>query len=188
MNMPRTIHIKNMVCRRCVMTVRTICDGLGLADAKVELGSVTFATMPDDATMKEFRTRLTEVGFEPLDSARDVVIERVKGAVIHYVRNHEAVGMLKLSAYIEDALGMDFRMVSQMFSTSESRTIQNYLMLQRVEYVKELLADNVLTLPEIADRVGFSSVAHMSNSFKKISGMTLSQFRKDGTRTPLDEV
>ncbi|MCM1519236.1 MAG: AraC family transcriptional regulator [Lachnoclostridium sp.] len=179
------LHIKNMVCRRCVMAVEDICRDLGISGAKVSMGFVDFSEKLDEDTIKRIEERLTEIGFEPIKSAELVAIEKVKALIRNYARHAPDI---KLSAYISDAMAMDFRYVSRLFSTIEGRTIQKYLMLQRMEYVKELLTDNDLTLAEIADRAGFSSVAHLSAAFKKIVGVTISDFKADGVRTGLDEV
>lgn len=181
------LHIKNMVCRRCVMTVEDICRDLDIRDAKVSLGAVEFGEMPDEATLHKLNERLREVGFEPIQSEEVVALEKIKALVRHYARNTEEQ-TLKLSSYIEDSAGMDFRFASRLFSSLEGRTIQKYLMLQRIEYVKELLLDDDMTLAEIADEAGFSSVAHLSAAFKKTVGLTISSFKSSGTRIPLDEV
>lgn len=167
------------------MAVEDICRDLGISGAKVSMGFVDFSEKPDDSTVNTFEERLNEIGFEPIKSAEMVAVEKVKALIRNYARHASAV---KLSAYIEDAMAMDFRYVSRLFSSIESRTIQKYLMLQRMEYVKELLTDNDLTLAEIADLAGFSSVAHLSAAFKKIVGVTITAFKEDGARTGLDEV
>lgn len=181
------LHIKNMVCRRCVMTVEDICHNLGIRDAKVSLGEVQFNTAPDEETLKKFYERLRKVGFEPIKSNEMVVLEKVKVLVRNYARNASAKSV-NLSSFIEDSIHIDFRYVSRLFSSLEGRTIQKYLMLQRVEYVKELLLDDDMTLAAIADAAGFSSVAHLSASFKKTIGITISDFKTNGSRIPLDEV
>lgn len=183
-----TIHIKNMVCRRCVMTVEDICNNLGLNDAKVSLGSVEFAEIPNADVMNAFFERLRSVGFEPLKSHEHVMLENIKAAIRFYARHNNDVGNTRLSEYLGNAINLDFRYASRMFSSLEGRTIQSYLMSQRVEYVKELLFDNELTLAEIADKVGFSSVAHLSRAFKKSQGMTISEFRNTGSRSGIDEI
>lgn len=182
------LHIKNMVCRRCVMTVEDICRDLGIRGATVELGSVAFSTAPDAGTLDLFADRLRAVGFEPLKSHDLVMMEKIKAAVRHYARHAASDAKDRLSAHIERALNIDFRHASRLFSSLEGRTIQGYLMSQRVEYVKELLFDDELTLAEIADRVGFSSVAHLSRAFKKSQGITISDFRSEGMRLGIDEV
>ncbi len=177
-----------MVCRRCVMAVEDICRDLGIADAKVTLGSITFTEVPDSATMNRLYDRLKDVGFEPLKSQELIIVEKIKAAVRYYARHYAQDNKLKLSAYIEDSARLDFRYASRLFSSLEGRTIMSYLMSQRIEYVKELLFDNVLTLSEIADQVGFSSVAHLSAAFKKSEGLTISEFRDSGSRTGIDEI
>lgn len=183
-----TLHIKNMVCRRCVMAVEDICKELGIKGADVILGSVSFETNPDPATMNALQDRLIELGFEPLKSQEFIVLEKIKSAVRYYARHYSENYNIKLSAYIERAVKLDFRYASRLFSTLEGRTIMSYLMLQRIEYVKELLFDSELTLAEIADKVGFSSVAHLSRTFKKVEHLTISEFRDFGFRAAIDEI
>lgn len=182
------IHIKNMVCRRCVMTVEDICQELGLRNAAVSLGSVRFPVLPEAGTLDRLYERLRSVGFEPLESQELVLLEKIKAAVRSYARDNSLGEKGKLSDYLMKVLKKDFRYVSRMFSSLEGRTIQSYLMSQRVEYVKELLSDNELTLAEIADEAGFSSVAHLSRAFKNSQGITISEFRDTGIRIGIDEV
>lgn len=183
-----TLHIKNMVCRRCVMTVEDICRDLGITDAMVTLGSVSFNTIPDAELMSTFYDRLRAVGFEPLKSHEHIMLENIKAALRYYARHNSDEMKYKLSEFISGSIKVDFRYASRMFSSIEGRTIQSYLMSQRIEYVKELLFDNELTLAEIADRVGFSSVAHLSRTFKKSLGVTISEFRNTGSRMGIDEL
>lgn len=170
------------------MTVEDICRDLGIHDAAVSLGSVEFNVMPDAGVMEVFFARLQAVGFEPLKSHEHVMLENIKAAIRYYARHNSVNEKNKLSDYIGRIINSDFRYVSRMFSSLEGRTIQSYLMSQRVEYVKELLFDNEMTLAEIADKVGFSSVAHLSRAFKKSQGVTISDFRETGIRLGIDEV
>lgn len=181
-------HVKNMVCRRCVMAVEDICRELGLGDARVELGCVTLAVRPAEATMSLLCERLRQVGFEPLKSHEMVLVEKIKAAIRYYARHYNADGSGKLSTFLSESTGLDSRHVSRLFSSLEGRTVQGYLMSQRLEYVKEMLQDGELTLVAIADNAGFSSVAHLSRAFKKSQGMTLSEFRATGHRSPIDEI
>lgn len=181
------IHIKNMVCRRCVMTVEDILRSLDITDAEVSLGSVAIPKMPDNDTMLLLEERLNAVGFELIKSNESVILEKVKALIRNYARNPD-LHSIKLSSYIQDSMNMDFRYISKLFSSIESRTIQKYLMRQRIEFVKELLLDDKLTLAEIADAAGFSSVAHISAAFKKSEGINISDFKSSGHRTPLDEI
>lgn len=181
------LHIKNMVCRRCVLTVEDICRSLGIEDAKVSLGMVEFKKMPEKEIIHQLYEKLENVGFEPLESGDLVLIEKIKALVRFYARNMSAQSV-KLSSYIEDSIAKDFRYVSRLFSSIEGRTIQKYLMLQRIEYVKELLLDNDLTLTEISYEAGFSSVAHLSTTFKKQVGLNISDFKNEGIRSGIDEI
>ncbi len=182
------LHIKNMVCRRCIMTVENICKDLGIVDAQVSLGYVIFAEKQDPSILDEFYRLLRAVGFEPLQSHELVLLERIKASIRFYARHRASNSKYKLSSYVESAVNLDFRYASRMFSSLEGRTIQSYLMSQRIEYVKELLSDGELTLAGIADTVGFSSVAHLSRAFRKSQGMTISEFRNTGLRTGIDEL
>lgn len=137
--------------------------------------------------MDQLYQMLEDVGFEPLESDDMVLIEKVKAIVRFYARNASAQS-IKLSSYIEDSVGRDFRYISRLFSSVEGRTIQKYFMLQRIEYVKELLLDNNMSLAQIAFETGFSSVAHLSNAFKKSVGINLSDFKNSGSRLGIDEV
>ncbi len=178
-----------MVCRRCVMTVEDICRSLEIGNVTVTLGAVEFDSMPAQDVIDTFFDRLKDVGFEPIKSHEHVMLENIKAAIRSYAR-HNGIDNenIKLSDYIRRVLKLEFRYVSRMFSSLEGRTIQSYLMSQRIEYVKELLFDDELTLAEIADKVGFSSVAHLSRTFKRLQGITISEFRNTGTRLGLDEV
>lgn len=181
------LHIKNMVCRRCVMTVENICRNLGIDDADVSLGMVEFKHNMDDNTRQMLDERLRQVGFEPIDSDEMITTETIKALIRNYARTR-SLQSLKLSSYIAHEMGADFRYISRLFSSIEGRTIQKYLMLQRMEYVKELLLEPNITLAEIADVTGFSSVAHLSTSFKKVVGLTITDFKHEGTRTGIDLV
>lgn len=185
--MSETLHIKNMVCRRCVMAVEDICSDLGIAGAKVSLGAVSTPAPIDAHTLEALEERLRAVGFELIRGGDMVLLEHVKAAIRHHAR-HGGECKFKLSACIENAVEADFRHVSRLFSDAEGRTLENYLMLQRIEYVKELLFDGQMPLAEIADKARFSSVAHLSRAFKRIQGITITEFRAIGTRKPLDEV
>lgn len=170
------------------MTVEDICRDLDIQGAEVSLGSVLFNIIPDAGVLETFHDRLRAVGFEPIESRELVMLENIKAAIRHYARHNTDGSKEKLSDYLSETINLDFRHLSRLFSSLEGRSVQNYLMSQRIEYVKELLFDDQLTLAEIADKVGFSSVAHLSHAFKKSQGITISEFRQKGIRVGLDEV
>ncbi|MDE6198194.1 MAG: helix-turn-helix domain-containing protein [Muribaculaceae bacterium] len=182
------LKIKNMVCRHCVSALAGALEKLGIAYTHIGLGE---ATVPGEITMSQLRaldTELDALGFERIDSPEQAIVEKVKHAVLHHVRN-EAECRLKLSACIEEQLGMPYDTVSRLFSQIEGRTIEKYHIAQKVERVKELLLCGQSTLDEIADITGYSSGAHLSRQFKTVTGLTPTEFcRGRNTRRPADEV
>ena len=183
-----TLHIKNMVCRRLRDDRRGYMPRFRYHGCQGFIGKCKFQYHPRRRTNEYFYDRLRAVGFEPLKSHEHIMLENIKAAIRFYARHNSDEMKYKLSEFISDSIKVDFRYASRMFSSIEGRTIQSYLMSQRIEYVKELLFDNELTLAEIADRVGFSSVAHLSRTFKKSLGVTISEFRNTGTRMGIDEL
>lgn len=181
------LTIKNMVCNHCVAAVRTaLCDA-GVTVVGVELGRAEIAEDLSPEELDKVARRLEASGFELItDPAKDIV-ETVKREIIMMVRAAEPPTM-KLSEYLSQRIGRDFKSLSRIFSETEGRTIENYAILQKIERVKELLLDGQLTVSEIAWQTGYSSVAHLSRQFKDITGMTPSEFRVDGHRLPLNEV
>jgi AraC-like DNA-binding protein len=134
---------------------------------------------------------LEENGFELIDDKKARAIEKVKNAVVEYIHQGEDQPIhVNFSELIEERVGLDYNYLSSLFSSLESMTIERYIILQRIERVKELLVYNELTLSEIAWKNGYSSVQHLSNQFKKVTGLTPSYFKKlkENKRRALDEV
>ncbi len=176
-----------MVCNHCVTAVRQALADLSLTPVSVELGRAEIAENLDDNEISDLSSRLETSGFELItDPAKDTV-ESVKREIIMMLRTDEPAPQ-KLSDYLSARLNRDYRTLSRIFSDTEGRTIENYLIMQKIERVKELLLDGELTVSEIAYRTGYSSTAHLSRQFKEITGMTPSDFRRDGHRLPLNEV
>jgi AraC-like DNA-binding protein len=188
--MASTLRIKNMVCDRCIRVVREELTRLGVPVLTIALGEAVVEGKP--LPMKEIRSALELNGFELIEDKRLATIERIKRAIVEHVRRDpELTGRsLKLSRAIAHALGADYGTLSALFSSVEQVTIEQYTILQRIEYVKELLKYNELTLSEIAFRTGYSSVQHLSRQFKQITGMTATRFKSMTAllRTPIDRV
>ncbi|NCI46772.1 AraC family transcriptional regulator [Sediminibacterium soli] len=184
------LHIKNMVCDRCIMAVRNELEKLPLPYSDLRLGEVTVAADPGPDTLQRFAGNLRSLGFELLDDQRSQTVERIKNTIINLVHRSGEVSNLKLSAILEQELGMDYHYLTTLFSSVEAMTIEKFAILQRIERVKELLTYNELALGEIADQLGYSSPQHLSQQFKKTTGMTPSQFRglTENTRQPLDKL
>ena len=184
-----TIYIKNMVCNRCKMVVTSVLGKLGLHAVRVELGEVIIR---EDRLSPETKDQLTRelqpLGFELLDDKKTRTIEKIKTLITDLVQNRNNRLKIKLSEHLQQALHHDYSALSHLFSSVEGITIEKYYILQKIEKVKELLVYDELTLSEIAYQLHYSSVAHLSNQFKKVTGHTPSGFKALGPskRRPLD--
>jgi len=185
------LHIKNMVCERCIMAVRLQLEQTGLTYKNVQLGQVELSTTPSAAELDALRNSLGEIGFELLDDKRSQVVEKIKNTIISLIHGQDTDEFnLKLSAHLEDTLGLDYHYLTTLFSSVEGLTIERYTILQRIEKVKELLMYNEKSLGEIAFELGYSSVQHLSQQFKKVTGLTPTAFKqiKENKRRPLDSI
>ncbi len=185
------VHIKNMVCDRCIMSVRQQLEQAGLTFKNVQLGQVELASDPEPGQLNQFKNSLQENGFELLDDKKSKLVERIKTTIVSMIQGYsEEEFNKKISALLEEKLLMDYHYISTLFSSVEGVTIEKYVILQRIEKVKELLMYDELNLSEISFQLGYSSVQHLSQQFKKITGFTPSQFKqlKENKRKPLDKV
>lgn len=184
------LRIKNMVCDRCVMVVRTELERFGCRVVSVRLGEAEIVGELSSERKAELAARLEALGFELLEDRRERLIEAVKRAVIELVRGSEVVPDVRLSDYLQERLRVDYRQISALFSETEGRTVEKYFIAQKIERVKELLVYDELPLAEIAFRLGYSSVAHLSAQFKQVTGLTPSRYRQSGggRRQTLDKV
>ena len=187
-----TLHIKNMVCNRCIKVVRDELQALGLSIRSVTLGEAVLGEKEDAVDHARVRAALEQNGFELIEDRRITTIERIKHAILKYVQNDHDQNPIKgtPSQFIARELGQDYSGLSSLFSSMEGITIEQYLILQRIERVKELLKYGELTLNEISYQLGYSSVQHLSNQFKKATGMTPSAFKRmvENTRRPVDKL
>jgi AraC family transcriptional regulator len=171
--------IKNMVCARCIKTVTGIFQSAGVDVKAVRLGMVETNGEPDAEQISSIRKELASEGFEILDDQRVKLIGQIKNEIIKLVHYGELDEMKEnLSDLIIRKLHKDYNYLSNLFSSVEGTTIEQYFILQKIEKVKELLVYDELSLNQIAFKLGYSSVAHLSNQFKKITGFTPSQFKK----------
>lgn len=184
--------IKNMVCNRCIKVVSEELEKLGLYIRHIELGEAEVDGKKDNLPLEDIRKVLEENGFELIEDKRAKTIEQIKLIILELVRRNGDENPLdeKYSEYIVEKTGMDYHYLSSLFSSVENITIEQYIILQKIERAKELLKYGELTLSEIAYKLGYSSVQHLSNQFKKITGLTASQFKNmtKNTRKSLDKV
>ena len=183
------IPIKGMVCRHCMEAVEAALAAAGIAGATVSLGGaeIPSAAADDADTMRRLDFQLAGRGFERLADAEAQLVERAKLVIIEHVREGDC--RLNLSACLQSHLNCDYSVISRVFSAREGRTVEKYAIAQRVEYVKELLSYRQLTISEIADKAGYSSVAHLSRQFKSLTGLTPTDFMRAALpRIPINQV
>ena len=176
------INIKNMVCNRCVMAVSQIFDEGGIKVEHIQLGKVTTAEVVEPEKLEHISRKLNKVGFEIIHDSKRRIIEKIKTLSIEYVYQHNGENEMNFSEYLTDKLNLDYPYLSSLFSSVEGTTIEKHLINLKIERVKELLVYDEKTLSEIADELGYSSVAHLSGQFKKVTGFTPSHFKKLGER------
>lgn len=178
-----------MVCRHCVAAVTSILKRLNIPFESVEIGSAMIdETALDAETIEKLDKELAKEGFERVVDNDSMIVEKIKHAVLHHVRNEEECH-LNLSACVEERVGIPYDTLSRIFSQKEGRTIEKYHIAQKIERVKELLGYGQMNLAEIADRTGYSSASHLSRQFKQVTGMTPSEYiRLTPNRKPLNEV
>ena len=185
------LHIKNMVCGRCIKSVSNIFEQVGINPDSVELGLVKLKNELDKEQEKKIRVLLEAEGFELLDDQKTKLIEEIKRIIIGLVHYSNLDEMNKnLSAYLSEKLNRDYHYLSSLFSSVENKTIEQYFILQKIEKVKEWLVYDEFSLSEISFKLGYSSVAHLSAQFKKVIGLTPSHFKRIGQkkRKPLDKI
>lgn len=184
-----SLHLKNMVCRRCVMAVEQIFSQLHLPFEGVELGEVRLTRPLTDEEMQQLSVALEAVGFELLSDKRAQLVEAIRLAVMDFLNLPPAEQHDKLSAFLVNRLHQNYSTLSGLFSEAQGITIERFAILQRVEKVKELLVYDELSLKEIAFRLNYSSPAHLSAQFKQVTGMPPGEFKRMGGRPiPRDRV
>jgi len=184
--------VKNMVCHRCTLAVEEVLRNSAIRYDQVITGEIH---LPEDITSEQndlLRKNLSKIGLELIDNRMSGMIEKIKQLVLKKARNevNEKEMKTKLSSFLSTHLHYEYTYLSSFFSSVEGRTIENYFIEQRIEKVKELLVYKEMTLSEIAFEMDYSSVAHLSNQFKKITGLTPSHFKQIGSmkRKLLDQV
>ena len=190
----KKIYVKHMVCERCIRVVREELQKFGLDVRTVELGEVEVVQSPRSNDINSIKKILEQNGFELIEDKNAKTIEAVKTAIIQLVHhNHDTEPMkLKYSEYITQKIGKDYHSISALFSSVENVTIEQYIIKQKIERVKELLKYDERSLSQIAEFMDYSSVQHLSNQFKSVTGFTPGSFKKlnpkHQQRIPLDKV
>ena len=185
------LHIKNMVCNRCIKVVKEELEEIDLNVKDIKLGEVVVESAKQ-IDLEKVKEVLEKNGFELLEDKNVKLIDRIKTIIIELIHHNKKSEALKenYSEYISKEIGKDYSYISHLFSSVENITIEKYIIHQKIEKVKELLVYGELTLGEISYQLGYSSVGHLSSQFKQVTGMSPSDFKKmkSKDRTPLDEV
>lgn len=183
------LYIKNMVCPRCITAVEQLLHELKAEPIYVHLGEVLLSAPPSPKLVAEFKAHLQEIGFELLDDGRKQQIEKIKSIIIDHVHFQED-GKFAFAEVLAKELNKEYSQLSKLFSETEGITIEQYVIHQKIEKVKELLAYKEMNLSEIAYKLSYSSVSHLSAQFKKVTGLTPSQFKSQGIhlRKSIDSV
>lgn len=167
-----------MVCPRCIDTVDQIFQHLELKITAIQLGQVHIEGAISDDNKQLLKQRLTSKGFELLDNKQSRIVSEIKSIIIQVIHYQESDQLVNFSSLLSEQLRYDYTYLSRLFSSVEGQTIERYIMSQKIEKVKELLTYGEMTISEIAYNMDYSSPAHLSSQFKKITGMSPSAFKK----------
>jgi len=179
-----------MVCIRCQMAVKSELEKLGLHHTRVELGETEIMEELSVEQLDNLSTSLKKIGLELLDDKKNIMVEKIKTLIIELVHFNEDQIKTNLSDYLAEKLNHNYTYLSNLFSEIKGITIEKYYLSNKIERVKELLVYDELNLSEIAWKLHYSSVAHLSNQFKKMTGLTPSHFKnlKNKNRGALEDV
>jgi YesN/AraC family two-component response regulator len=170
--------IKNMVSLRCKMIVRSELEKMHLPFTVVELGEVEITAELSSKQRQELKTSLLKSGLELLEDKKSMLIEKIKNIVVEMIHYSDEPPLLNFSAYLSEKLKYDYNYLSNLFSEVKGTTIEHFIISHKIERAKELLIYNELTLTEIAEKLHYSNVAHLSNQFKKVTGLTPTFFKR----------
>lgn len=167
-----------MVCIRCKMVVKDQLKKNAIPNAIVKLGEVEFTGPITDAQLSEFRAGLLKFGLVVLDDKRSLLVDKIKNVIIELVHYEDEPLKINFSAYLSKKLNHEYTYMANLFSEVEGMNVEHYLIRHKIERVKELLVYDNLSLRDISYKLNYSSVAHLCNQFKKITGITPSGFKK----------
>ncbi|MBB1139749.1 AraC family transcriptional regulator [Myroides sp. WP-1] len=172
------LFVKNMVCHRCILAVDQILTEFKYVPIAIKLGEVELQEQLDDEALQKLAESLEAIGFELLNDKEKQLVAQIKALLIALLQTEQWTLETPLSVYLAGELNKDYLFLTQLFSQIEATTIEQYFIQLKIEKVKELLLYDELSLKEIAFRLNYSSVAHLSTQFKKITGMTPTGFKQ----------
>ena len=186
-------YIRNMFCRRCISTVEELFGQAGIPVSSVTLGEVMVTIdVLDDDRLEKLGQLLLENGFELVNDRKSRLLEQIKATVIDIIHHQDHYELkINWSSYLSERLNCDYNYLSNIFSAVNGITLERYIIRQKIEKIKEYLFYDELSLKEIAYKLGYSNQAHVSSQFKKMTGLTPSEYKKsrqEMSRTPLDSI
>jgi AraC family transcriptional regulator len=186
-----TIHIKNMLCYCCIRVIRTELEQSGIRVDEISLGRAVVSYDPGKITMQGIREILQEMGTDLAETRETRIVEEIKLAVvelIHYMNNVDSI--VRKSEYMVEKIGLSYAYLSRIFSSHEHITLERFIILHKIERIKELIDQEELTLSEIAYLMDYSSVQYLSNQFKRYTGMTVSEYKESDrtSKRPIDQL
>ncbi len=171
------IYIRNMVCSRCIMIVEIELARLGFHCRSVEIGKIDVIEVLSSEDLLSIKGALARCGLDIVDNKKRLLVEKVKSAVIEMVHHSDKQVKLNFSDYLSSSLNLDYTYLANVFSEVESDTIEHFIIMHRIQTAKYMIAHSDLNLTEISWKLNYSSVAHLSTQFKKITGVTPSHFK-----------
>jgi len=179
-----------MVSNRCKMAVKTELRKLGLHFVVVDLGEVDIMESITDEQRNQLRKALHRCGLELMDNRKAMLVEKIKNVVVEMVHHSDEQIKTNFSDFLSENLNHDYTYLANLFSEVQGMTIEHFLISHKIELIKELIIYDELNITEIAWKMNYSSVAHLSNQFKKMTGLSPSHFKKlkDKRRTPLEDI
>ncbi|MFN3852052.1 MAG: helix-turn-helix domain-containing protein [Spirosomataceae bacterium] len=172
------LYVMFMVSLRCKMLVKSELEKLGIDYRSVDLGEIEVVENLNQTQWDTLKSNLKVSGLELMDDKKAILIDKIKNVVIEMVHYEDEIPKVKNSVYISEKLHYDYTYLANLFSESTGMTIEHFIIIHKIERVKELLIYDELNLTEISYKLNYSSVAHLSNQFKKITGLTPSFFKK----------
>lgn len=171
------LYIKNMACDSCIVVVRKELEDQGIQPVSVSLGEAEVKGKPSAKKLANFNEAIQEAGLELVQNKESILIDKIKLAIFEFVSNKKRINV-NLSDYLSKKLHYDYPYLSTYFSTISASTIEQYMIALKIEKAKELLLLEDLSLSQIADNLGYSSVSHLSQQFKKVTGLPASHFKR----------
>ena len=184
------LYIKYMVSNRCKMVVKEALKDLGLHFVLVDLGEVEIMEKITFQQRDKLKETLSDAGLELMDDKRSILIEKIKNTIIEMVHHSEEMIKVSFSTYLSEKLSHDYTYMANLFSEFQGTTIEQFIILHKIEKIKELLIYGELNITEIAYKMNYSSNAHLSSQFKKVTGLTPTHFKqlKEKRRRPIEEI